>query len=442
MSKISTLASLAPVIQAVGAPLVEAATNSALNKIKQLADTKSFNPRSAISQLRDTASQRTKAPLVYFGPGGSGLATANLPPNYRRRGRRRGRRGRRRGGPGVRAAPVSFDTPMGSTEASFQTSRINSNQHGPGIACAFTTFLCNAECNGVSTANDRNLPFDKGTMFDSTHMPSGFISADTLKVSGINLHPGFLGPRMNREVSNWGRYRWRWFKIRYVAICPTSASGSFTMAFTRDPAQFIEATGTQASPSQSFVNLSQSAPWCTGNNWSDKALMVTNRENILLPCEYSTYTSGNDLATVAYNRGSFFGRLAGFFQGATTAILGQMWMEGVIEFYNPSSTLLSVGTTYADASFSKKPMVHSISHHKWFVNAQLMHEEVSDPFLQTVTSDVKDEMKGDTSQDKSSKLTSWEDDEVDSSSPVGTLKTTTSRKIIRFDSRGVSPGRT
>jgi len=168
--------------------------------------------------------------------------------------------------------------------------------------------------------------------------------------SGLVVSPVCFGPRLNSESLNWSRYRFRKLNFCYVASCPTSVSGRLTLVYGRDPAEFIEASGTQTTPTVSYINMTQAIPSCGDSVWRDFVLPIVCNEDKLYYTELVNYTKGNDLGTLAELRDCAQGRLAGLTSStavSTAQTFGELWVSGVCEFYNPSYSQLAVGSSYA-----------------------------------------------------------------------------------------------
>jgi hypothetical protein len=299
-------------------------------------------------------------------------------------------------------------------------------KHGPGASVSFSTYLCDIGTNGVTAEDDYRLPFELTTLFDAG-LASGIISADGNHTTGLTMHPDAFGARMNRETFNYSRYLWKWIRITYVPSCATSEKGNLTLAFTRDPTSFMEASGTQSAPTMSLPNLSQSIPLGTTGVWSGMNITCMNREDSdLLFTEVvaggGTYSYGNNLETLAYRRSAYFGRLAGLLTGTDTGSVlrfGQLWISGVIEFYNPVGTFLSIGTTIDEGGLLRhsKPglnSVYSTSARRWFVSSSELKDFQSDPFSRSDEKTSREDEKQHTDR-APSKVVSWETDDLEDS---------------------------
>jgi len=246
------------------------------------------------------------------------------------------------------SAPVITSTQISAPESMFSMKSVNHQTHGPGAHVAFSSLVANLSSNGVMANSDSALPFNLATLSSSLYA-SGFVSVDATHSSGIKMHPDMFGKRMQRETLNWNRYLWKWFKLTYVSTCGSSQPGNLTIAFARDPNSFFEAAGTQLIPEPDFMQLTQQIPFAANAVWKNFGLKVVNKETDL---KYTliadnSYPFTENLGTMAYNDQIFFGRIAGYFQGnilGSVTPYGQLWIEGEIEFYNPSSSYIVLGT--------------------------------------------------------------------------------------------------
>lgn len=317
---------------------------------------------------RGGPSRLTARSLAEAGLGAPTSGSVSSRGGRRRRRRRRRRTGGGGGGGGPpgggfatlsgrmssRMEPVAFSDAIVNTEEMFQCRPIRSREHGPGACCAFTSFLADVQNDGVALHSDYRIPFLISTL-QSASIPaqSGFINSLGNRCSGLLLTPMLFGLRMNRELVNWQRYRVRWIRISYVNNTSTSQIGTLCLAFSRDPVLWSEATGTQGAPAMSFTNLTQTIPNAIHNVYKNFSIHFVNRENVLKWCEQFASTPGVAYGDLAYLRDVSFGRVSGLLTNTSTGsgiTFGQLWIDGEIEFYNPSVANLSIAYTQSNTN--------------------------------------------------------------------------------------------
>jgi len=341
----------------------------------------------------------------------------------------------------VVSAPVAITTGISCTEDQFKTRPVRHKTHGPGSSCAFSVVMSQIATDGVGANQDNILPFVIGS-FPIVGPGSGFIDLAGTNVSGINLHPVFFGLRMQHETNSWTRYIWKWIKATYVPFVPTSTAGSLTMAMSRDPCSFFEAGNTQSQPKPQYGFITQQIPFGVSPLYYNCSVGMVNKEDTPLYCEWASgtpFTKGNDVGTAAYNRSCMFGRLAGFLQNVsvtTAGSFGNMWLEGEIEFYQPSVSQLTISTTFATNLFlDEKQMeklkrlhegdgpknIYCCGRNRYFSTHDEFRDFISDPFsdgqIETKKSLENSDLKV---SHKVKPSVSWEDDILpeDVDSPV------------------------
>jgi len=259
------------------------------------------------------------------------------------------------------AAPVSFPSTSCVMESDFKVTTLRNATHGPGIQCAFSVALTGLGSNGVTTAGetgDYQNAISNSTSLSGGVFQSGFISADGNWVTGLLEHPLGFGSRMNREANNWTEWQPVRLTYTYQNQVATSVAGAFTMAHTRVPDDFIESSGPQAAPVHSYGNLSQNVPNCSSNIYRDMQLdLPTWDRTKYFPCEIantSPFASGQNLQTLAYEATHFCGRFVCMYTGPAQAIsAGTLWLSGVINFFGPSASQNSIGTTTTAVTLQK-----------------------------------------------------------------------------------------
>lgn len=263
-------------------------------------------------------------------------------------------------------APVNFSNTVCTQESDFRRSSVPTTSHGPGIACSFSVALTNMGTNGNTTTNtadfQNGIAIAAATNLGNTLNPSGFISSDSNWATGLLIHPTFLGVRLNRETNNWTEWQPQILKFSYQNQVATSTTGSFTLCFTRDPDAFLEAGGTQTTPTHSFGNVSQTVPNCSTNAYKDMSMTINRWDRTkYFPCEVTTgspFAQGQTIGTIAYNSTHYCGRLVGMYNGPAQNLgtTGILWVSGVIRFYGPSASNLTIGTTTTSLSLLETPV--------------------------------------------------------------------------------------
>lgn len=384
MSNITTLSSLV-------APLAVEVAKSVGNKLGS-------GPKRASSKKEKKMSKETKALL-------SSINSRMRPSRNRNGGRGKGRssRGGRQGGrsgPGrgadlpprqsLSGPPVSVGSSFGSQGGQSRYYKRTTSRNGTECASIdFSTFLAAVYTDGVVLANDYQIPFSVASTAIAG-IGSGFINALGGQVSALLMHPTYFGSRMNRETNNWTKYHWEWIRVTYVGSCPTSTPGALLLALGDDPASFFEASGTQAAPTISFANLSQQSPFRVGPLYSTFSVGMKNDEVALLPCELNQSGIANNIQTYAYNRTSMFGRLGGLLSNVSTGApiqYGEVWIEGLITFHEPSASTLSIGTTNTHTALAvHSDNIYNLFSHQFYDSVDHYREVSSDCF----PSDSKD----------------------------------------------------
>lgn len=298
-------------------------------------------------------------------PGFKKTATSQLiqSSSRRRRGRRNGKKRNNSShlNQGSRStdAPVNFSNTTCIRESDFKTKPIRSEAHGPGIEAAFSVALASVGSNGVTTTNTADYQNAISIVgIGSAIIASGFITADGNWTSGLLEHPLAFGARMQRESQNWTEWQPASLTYSYQNLVATSATGQFIMSHTRDPDDFIEATGPQTAPTHSYSNLTQNIPNCSTNVYKDMSLTLNKWDRTkYYPTEVGVgtpFAPGQNVATLAYNNTHYCGRFVLLYNGPPQTITaGVLWLHGVIRFFGPSASQLSIGTTVTSLSFDK-----------------------------------------------------------------------------------------
>jgi len=229
---------------------------------------------------------------------------------------------------------------------------------GPGIAVRAHYPVALVASDGVAANSDTTIPFTKLSISSNDFNFGGFVTVAGNNYSGLWMNPNLLGPRMNREAANWQQWRARGINATYVPLCATTTVGSLMMAFSHDPSAFIEAnsqTSNQTAPKPNAPSLVQTSPSAQIGLFSGAAIGTTNFDDRLYDCEVASQVTGayeyhNDLATVAYDRQHYCGRIAGLLYGQapanSAATYGTIWVTADLEFYHPTSCSITVGNSY------------------------------------------------------------------------------------------------
>jgi len=260
------------------------------------------------------------------------------------------------------SAPVSYDSVISNFEEMFQPRKITHPEYGAGSCIAFSTIVTSVGSNNATLpTKDNFIPFRLAGM--SATLGNGFIDSTGAFVSGIWIHPSVMGVRMFYESLNWILWRPRRLRFRFQSSIGTNNIGSFTMALSRDPANFVEASY-NTSPLNPIVStevLTQTVPNTMSNIYRDSILEMTKFPatpffmEVAATDQFGTtgWQRGNNLATVAYIESHFCGRLAGLTSNLATppgGNIGYLWCDGEIEMYQPTGSTLSIGSTIGPAT--------------------------------------------------------------------------------------------
>lgn len=270
------------------------------------------------------------------------------------------------------SAPVSYDSVVCNFEDMFVPKKITHPEYGVGSVVAFSTIVCNVGSNGVPTLNERNFPFVRTTFANQVFM-SGFLSTDGNYTTGMMVTPWILGSRMYNECQNWTLWRPRRLQFKFQTNAGTGTGGTLTLAFTRDPSAFIEANSFASitQPPASVAVLTQTVPNTMSNIYRDSILEMTK-----FPAQpyfiewadanqFGAYSYGNNISTSAYWAQRCCGRMVGLLDGNTNAVpnsFGYLWCDGEIEFYQPTASPLTIGTTFTRTSLDRNRHVSPIDH--------------------------------------------------------------------------------
>jgi len=223
--------------------------------------------------------------------------------------------------------------------------------------------LATVGTNGVATRNDFQLPFNIPSM-TNTLQPSGILSTDTNYVSGFFLNPNFFGARLAAEANLWTLWRPRWFKLIFQTYQPTSVAGILTLAFSRDPNAFIEVASSSTVPVQSYANLVENIPNCSGSLYRDLQFLLNDWDpNKVYPTSINTSlgSPGQNSGTFPWNWDRYCGRIAGLLQGNTSGAVvnyGSLYLVGSIDFFGSKATNAVISTTVTGTGFTQRALHH------------------------------------------------------------------------------------
>jgi hypothetical protein len=260
------------------------------------------------------------------------------------------------------SAPVALSNVVSNQQnPSFRVTQARHPQLGDGVAIEFITFISTVRSNGVVANADYRIPFDIAGFDASAN--SGFITVDNTNVSGYKIYPSTFGWRLQQMSELYQRFRFRSLDIDYIPTCTTSQTGQLTLAFTEDPVQFIESGGTASAHDPDLNILCQTMPNVTTQMWQRARLRCAFRDKTLKylsNTKADTTVSNTSYGDMAFIRSNYSGRIAGLLNGVNTSAItnyGSLWASGVVEFFGPAATNLTVAGLWGTNAFADEKKI-------------------------------------------------------------------------------------